>query len=72
LPEGWEALLAEYRRAGAQVLALYFDPLASRDARDSLTRAASGLNFLEQGSGNWARVDGRCWYWILDLRQTGT
>ena len=68
LPERWDALVARYRAEGAQVLAVYFDPLASPSAKRSLEQLIKNLNVLESGTGAWARVDGTCSYWILDLQ----
>jgi hypothetical protein len=68
LPERWDELLASYRTAGAQVLALYFDPRATRAARCTFEPLINNSKVLESATGNWARIDGLCSYWIVDLR----
>ena len=57
-----------FRAAGAQLLAIYFDPRSSAKARRSLGVAAHNLPLLEHGTGPWSKTDETCSYWILDLR----
>jgi 4-amino-4-deoxy-L-arabinose transferase-like glycosyltransferase len=68
LPEQSATFIERYRAAGAQVLAVYFDPKATPVARRSLGVLTQNLPVLERGAGAWARIDGTCSYWILDLR----
>ena len=69
LPDNWPARLESFRAAGAQSLALYFDPTAAATSRRSLEAITRDLPVLERGTGPWSRTHGICSYWILDLQR---
>ncbi len=70
LPDNWPARLENFRAAGAQSLALYFDPTAPAESRRSLEAITRDLPVLERGTGPWSRSHGMCSYWILDLQRS--
>jgi hypothetical protein len=69
LPDDWRARIETFQAAGAQALAVYFEPKAKARARASLSLLTERFPVLEQGTGRWARSGGSCSYWILDLRR---
>jgi hypothetical protein len=68
LPDDWPARVQSFRAAGAQLLAVYFDPKVTAEARRSLSATVHNLPLLEHGTGPWSKTGGPCSYWILDLR----
>jgi hypothetical protein len=68
LPDDWPARLASFRAAGAQLLAVYFDPTALAKSRSSLEMTTRNLPLLEHRTGPWSKYAETCSYWILDLR----
>jgi hypothetical protein len=67
VPDDWPARMQSFRAAGAQTLAIYFDPIATARARRSLSMISRDGSILEQGTGQWSKTDGTCSYLIIDL-----
>lgn len=67
LPVRWREQLGEYRRMGASIAAVYFDPSVPDRVRKTYRPMLETLPVLEHRSGPWFRRQQTCEYYILDL-----
>ncbi len=67
LPADWREQLRGYRRVGAALVAVYFDPSVPDAIRKTYAPILRELRVLDHGSGPWFRRQMPCEYYILDL-----
>ncbi len=68
LPEDWRTRLNHYRAAGASLVAVYFEPKATKAQRDSYLPLLREFPEIERRSGLATRSGGKAEFVILDLQ----
>jgi hypothetical protein len=67
LPANWRSTFENYRRQGAEYVALYFDPTVPPKARATYAPMLAALPLVEHRSGPWFTRNRPCEYYILRL-----
>lgn len=68
LPEDWRIAVERYRRSGAELAAVYFEPKATAEQRASYAPLLRAFPVIERRTGLATRAGGSGEFVILDLR----